>query len=154
MGDKRVSIILEVLAAMFLILSFYPIMRYGSLAGIPIPQHYSKDGCVDIWTTRAAFIYLGLIFIAVYAFLSFCQSHPKFVNVPFSGKMPEQDRASLGTAIAGWIKLWCTALFAYLSISTYRIALGKTGYLNNTIMCIIALCAIIHLALILFFRKD
>ena len=79
-GNKYLSVFLEVLAAMFLLLSLYPIMKYGTLAGIQVPQHYSKGGSVDIWTTREFFIYLGLISIALYSFLSVCQSHQQNVR--------------------------------------------------------------------------
>ena len=153
MGNKCISVFLEVLAAIFLILSFYPVMRYGSLAGIQVPQHYS-NGCADIWTTRVIFIYFGLIGIAIYSFISVCQSHPNMVNIPFSSKMSVQDRASLATSIARLLKVWCMAQFAYLSISSYRIALGKEHSLNNTVQCVIVLCAIIHLSAILLSRRD
>ena len=119
MGNKCISVFLEVLAAIFLILSFYPVMRYGSLAGIQVPQHYS-NGCADIWTTRVIFIYLGLIGIAIYSFISVCQSHPNMVNIPFSSKMSVQDRASLASSIARLLKVWCMAQFAFLSMASYR----------------------------------
>ena len=146
MSEKHVSIILEVLAAVFLLLSLYPVMRYGTLADIQVPQHYSKDGAVDIWTTRVFFIYLGLICIALYSLITVCQFHPNMVNIPFSSKMSAQDRASLGKSIARSLKLWCMAICAFLSISSYRIALGKEQCLNDTVWCIILICAIIHIA--------
>ena len=152
-GNKYLSVFLEVLAAMFLLLSLYPIMKYGTLAGIQVPQHYSKGGSVDIWTTREFFIYLGLISIALYSFLSVCQLHPRMVNIPFSSRMSAQDRASLGRSIARSLKAWCMAICAFLSISSYRIALGKEQCLNNTVNCIILVCAIVHISLILL-RKD
>lgn len=151
MSNRFVSVLVEVFSAFFLLLSLYPLMRYGTLAGIDVPQHFSKGGCVDAWTTRVMFIYLGLIFAAMYILLSLCRLHPNWINLPFSG---EQARASLAPSIAGFLKLWCMAQFAYLSISAYRIALGKEQCLNNTIQWIIILCAAVHLGLILAFRKD
>ncbi len=150
-GNKFVSLFLEVSAAVLLLLSLYPVMRYGTLADVNIPQHYT-DGCVDIWSTRVIFIYFALIAIAVYALLWVGQSHPKMMNIPFGSKMSVQDRASLGKSIARSLKAWCMALFAYLSISSYRIALGKEQCLNDTVMCMILACAIIHLSLILIFQ--
>ena len=143
---KYVSFCLELLAAVFLLLSLYPLMRYGTLAGLQVPQHFTGDGCINIWSTREIFIYLGLIFMAVYAFMWVCQIHPKMVNIPFSSKMSAQDRASLGKSIARSLKLWCMAICAFLSISSYRIALGKEQCLNDTVWCIILICAIIHIA--------
>ena len=154
MGDKYVSIFLEVLAAVLLLLSLYPVMRYGTLAGIQVPQHYNKDGCVDIWTTREFFIYLGLISMALYSFISVCQSHPKMVNIPFSSKMSAQDRASLGKSIAESLKFWCMAMCAFLSISSYRIALGKGQCLNDTVNGLILTCAIVHITLILLIKPG
>lgn len=154
MDNKHTSIFIEVLALIFLLLSLYPIMRYGTLADIQVPQHYSKDGCVDNWTTRVFFIYLGLIQIVLYSLITVCQSHPNMVNIPFSSKMSVEDRASLATSVAGLLKLWCMAIFAFLSISSYRIAIGKELYLNDTILHIIYFCAIIHLSIILIFRKK
>lgn len=153
MEKKYIPVFLEILAAIFLLLSFYPIMRYGTLADVRVPQHYS-NGCVDIWTTREMFIYLALIFIAMYALFSVCQLHPNMVNIPFVKNMSLEARASTGKSIAGLLKVWCTAYFAFLSISSYRIALGKDQCLHNTIPCIIVLCAIIHLFLIILLRKD
>ncbi|MDO5442583.1 MAG: hypothetical protein Q4G10_02805 [Bacteroidia bacterium] len=153
MDNKRISIFLEVLSAFFLVISLYPVLRYGMLAGVRVPQHFTK-GCVDIWTGREMFIYLALIFVAIYALLSLCQLHPNWVNIPFDSKMSVEARASLGKSIAGLLKVWCMADFAFLSISAYRIALGKAQCLNNTVQCIIVLCAVVHLVLILMFRKD
>lgn len=152
-GNKYFSVFLEVLAAVFLLISLYPVMRYGTLADIQVPQHYSKGGSVDTWTTRKIFIYLGLISIALYSFISVAQSHPKLVNIPFSSKMSVQDRASLGKSIARALKVWCMAVCAFLSISSYRIALGKEQCLNDTVNCIILACAIVHISLILL-RTD
>lgn len=154
MRDKHISLFLEIVAGLFLLLSLYPIMRYGTLADVQVPQHFSKDGFVDIWTTRKIFIYLGLIFIALYSFLSVCQSHPNWINIPFDGKMSEQDRTSLAKSVAVAIKLWCMAICAYLSISSYRIALGKEQCMNDTVKCIIYLCAIVHLSLILILQLS
>lgn len=39
MRDKHISLLLEVLAMVFLILSLYPLMRYGTLADVQVPQH-------------------------------------------------------------------------------------------------------------------
>ena len=153
MRDKLISYFLEILAVIFLLLSFYPLMRYGTLADIQVPQHYTK-GCVDIWAGRQILIYQVLIFISIYALLTVGQFHPKLINNPFESKMSEAARASLGKSIARLLKVWSMAYFAFLSISSYRIALGKAQCLNNTIRCIILLCAIVHLAIILILRKD
>ena len=151
MRGKLISYILEITAALFLLLSFYPLMRYGTLADIQVPQHYTK-GCVDIWTGREMFIYLALIFTAIYALLWVSQLYPKIINNPFKSIMSAEARASLGKSIARLLKVWIMAHFAFLSISSYRIALGKAQCLNNTIPCIIISCAIVHIALILIFQ--
>ena len=143
----------EILAAVFLLLSLYPLMRYGTLANLQVPQHYTK-GCVDIWSGREMFIYQALIFIAIYALLTVCQFHPNMIHIPFGDKISVEAWASLGKSIARLLKVWFMVYFAFLSISSYRIALGKAQCLNNTIICIIIFCAIIHLALILLLRKD
>lgn len=153
MCNKCFSIFLEVLAVVFLLLSFYPIMRYGTLAGIQVPQHYT-NGCVDIWSTRVIFIYIALIGIVIYALLSVYQAYPNMVNIPFSSKMSVQDKKLLAKSIARFLKVWCMAMFAFVSVSSYRVALGKETCLNNTIVYIIVLCAIIHLAFILLLRKN
>ena len=151
MSGKYVSYFIEILAVIFLLLSLYPIMRYGTLAGVQVPQHFSK-GCVDIWTTRVIFIYIALIGIVIYALLSFCQVHPNMINIPFDSKISVQDKALMATSLARFLKLWCMAMFAFLSISFYRIAIGKEQCLNNFILYIILLSSIIHLCLILFLR--
>ena len=154
MGDKLASIISEVLAAVFLLLSFYPIMRYGDLAGIQVPQHYS-NGCVDIWSTRVIFVYLALIGMALYSLISLCQLYPNFVNLPFASRsMSEQDKILLARSIARFLKVWCMSMFAFLSISSYRIAIGKDNCLNNTVVYILVFCAIAHLSFILLSRNE
>ena len=153
MSNKYLSYCLELLAAIFLLLSFYPLMRYGTLADIQVPQHYTR-GCVDIWSSREMFIYQALLFIAIYVLLTVCQFHPNMINIPFGGKRSVEAWASLGKSIARLLKVWCMAFFAFLSISSYRIALGKAQCLNNTIPCIIISCAIVHLALIVLLRKE
>ena len=92
--------------------------------------------------------------MAVYAFMWVCQIHPKMVNIPFSSRMSDLDRASLAISIARCLKLWCMALFAWLSISSYRIALGKADYLNGTFRWILLLGALFHLSCILISRRD
>lgn len=152
MSDKHVSIFLEVLSALFLLISLYPIVRYGTLAGLQVPQHYSQDGSVNIWTSRVIFIYLGLICIALYSFITVCQFHPNMVNIPFGRKMSAQDRASLATSIARFLKVWGMAIIAHLSISSYRIAIGKEQCLNNTVEHVLLICATVHLSMILLSR--
>lgn len=154
MRDKHISLLLEVLAMVFLILSLYPLMRYGTLADVQVPQHYSKDGCVDIWTTRKYFIYLGLFSIALYSILSVAQSHPNLVNIPHGNEMSVQDRASVAKSIARSIKVWLMAFCAFMSMSSYRIALGKEQCLNDTVSCIIGACALVHISLILLFHPG
>lgn len=154
MNDKHVPVFLEVLAALFLLLSLYPIMRYGTLAGLQVPQHYSQDGSVDIWTGREIFIYFGVICIALYSFITVCQFHPNMVNIPFGRKMSAQDRASLATSIARFLKVWGMAIIAHLSVSSYRIAIGKEQCLNNTVEHVMLICATVHLSIILLSRSG
>lgn len=144
----------EVLSLVFLLLSFYPIMRYGTLAGVLVPQHFT-DGRVDIWTTRTWFIYASLIFIALFLLLTVCQLHPTFINVPISSdKLSAKNRTLLASSFAQFLKVWCMAMCAYLSISNYRIALGKAQTLNSTVRGLLFICGIIHLSLIILQRRD
>lgn len=152
--QKAISVISEILSFVFLLLSLYPIFRYGSLEGLAVPQHYSPDGAVDIWSDRTMLLFLSLISVLMYALMTAFQRHPKFVNIPFSDKLSDGERTALGSSIAQMLKIWVMAVFAYLSVSSYRIALAKEESLNRTYTWIILLCALVHLAVILtaFFR--
>ena len=139
MSTNTKHIVLECISAVMLAVSAFPLVMYGRLKGLRVPQHLTK-GVVDVWGERSFFIYLFLVILTLYVLLSFV--YRRYKDKKIDGK------------VLPWLKLWIMVWFAYLVNSTYMIAIGKTTSINRVIQWVIVVCALIHLSLIFLLRSD
>lgn len=142
--------IIETLSLVCLLCCAFPLTHYCSLKGISIPRHFS-GGEVDAYTSRSIFIVLTALALSMYVFFSFCQLHPKLVNIPF---MSPVDMESVSIQILRAVKMWSMLLFASLSNIIYFIAIGKMKTYNRGYLLVIFISFVIHIFLIIIKNKQ
>lgn len=142
--------IIEAISVVSLLCCAFPLSHYCSLKGIPIPRHFS-GGEVDAYTNRSIFIVLSVLALSVYVFLSFCQIHPKLINIPFTSQV---NLESVSIQIVRSVKMWSMLLFASLSNIIYFIAIGKIKNYNRVYLLVIITSLVFHISMILIKNKQ
>ena len=138
--NRTLIFVEEIIAAGLLLAVCYPLFRYGSLEGVVVPWHFS-GGEVDSWGNRTVFIWLAAIAAAIYGLLWVTQKYPRLVNIPGVDTAANPLAAQ---AMASALKMWSMALFAWLSIRLYLIALGKASRPLVGVLLLILLATLIH----------
>lgn len=155
MQSKFLSTCMELFSIVFLLLILYPLLSYGALEGVPVPMHFDIRGNVDSWSSRESLIVISATGIVIYGILSACQRYPGLVNLPKNGSLvtPEQ-RNRTARSYALLLKTWIMVLFAFISLSTYRIAIGEEQKLNVIFLSGILLCLLASIVIILLSFKN
>ncbi len=129
--------LLEVLAVVGLLWSFWPLLRYGSLdEGTRIPVHFNAAGEVDGWGDKGALLLLPVIAILVYAGMTALEKAPKkSFNYPVKVTQANADTLhKLGVGLIRSMKVFMVFLFAYLNNTAFFIAEGGGTKLNEVVV--------------------
>lgn len=155
MQSKFLSTCMELFSVVFLLLILYPLLNYGALEGIPVPMHFDNRGNVDSWSSRENLFLISAIGFVIYGILSACQRYPGLVNLPKTGSLVTPEQRNQTTRFSALLlKAWSMVLFAFISISTYRIAIGEEQKLNVIFLAGILLCLLAAIAVSLMnFKK-
>ena len=148
--NKRIRLFEEIITAVLLLVTLFPLVHYGELAGIPVPKHFFH-GEIDAWGDRTVFLYLALIAAALYGLLFFVQKHPRLINLP---RQAGEDNPALATAIGRAIKMWGIAVFAWLSLSLYLMAVGKLAQPLSGVTWTLLAAMAIHLLYLIFRQRK
>ena len=148
--NKRIQLFEEIITAVLLLVTLFPLLHYGELAGIPGPKPFFH-GKVNAWGDRTVFLYLALIALAFYGLLFFIQTHPQLINLP---RQAGEDNLVLATAIGRAIKLWGIAVFAWLSLSLYLIAIGKLAQPLSGVTWTLLVAMAIHLLFLILRQRK
>ena len=148
--NKRIRLFEEIITAVLLLVTLFPLIHYGELAGIPVPRHFFH-GEIDAWGDRTVFLYLVLIAAALYGLLFFVQKHPRLINLP---RQAGEDNPALATAIGRAIKMWGIAVFAWLSLSLYLMAVGKLAQPLSGVTWTLLAAMAVHLLYLIFRQRK
>ena len=130
----------EIIAVGLLLAVCYPLFRYGSLEGVQVPWHYS-NGAIDSWGGRSIFIWLAVIATVIYGLLWLAGKFPQLINIP---GIDTREKPQAARTMASALKMWSMALFAWLSIPLYLMAIGKTARPLIGVLYIILAAAVLH----------
>lgn len=148
--NKRIRLFEEIITAVLLLVTLFPLVHYGELAGIPVPRHFFH-GEIDAWGDRTVFLYLALIAAALYGLLFFVQKHPRLINLP---RQTGEGNPALATAIGRAIKMWGIAVFAWLSLSLYLMAVGKLAQPLSGVTWTLLAAMALHLLYLIFRQRK
>ena len=148
--NKRIRLFEEIITAVLLLVTLFPLVHYGELAGIPVPRHFFH-GEIDAWGDRTVFLYLALIAAALYGLLFFVQKHPRLINLPWQAG---EDNPVLATAIGRALKMWGIAVFAWLSLSLYLMAVGKLAQPLSGVTWMLLTAMAVHLLYLIFRQRK
>lgn len=148
--NKRIRLFEEIITAVLLLVTLFPLVHYGELAGIPVPRHFFH-GKIDAWGDRTVFLYLALIAAALYGLLFFVQKHPRLINLP---RQAGEDKPALAIAIGRAIKMWGIAVFAWLSLSLYLMAVGKLAQPLSGVTWTLLAAMVVHLLYLIFRQRK
>ena len=131
--NKRIRLFEEIITAVLLLVTLFPLVHYGELAGIPVPRHFFHGE------------------IALYGLLFFVQKHPRLINLP---RQAGEDNPALATAIGRAIKMWGIAVFAWLSLSLYLMAVGKLAQPLSGVTWMLLTAMAVHLLYLIFRQRK
>lgn len=146
--NKNIQLIEEIIAVVLLLATMFPLLHYGVLAGIPVPRHFFR-GEINAWGDRTVFLYLAIFAIALYGLLFFVQKHPRMINMP---RQSGEENPVLATVIGRALKMWVMAVFAWISLSLYLLAVGKLARPLSGVTCALLAAMVVHLVF-LFLRQ-
>ena len=146
--NKNIQLIEEIIAVVLLLATMFPLLHYGVLAGIPVPRHFFR-GEINAWGDRTVFLYLPIFAIALYGLLFFVQKHPRLINMP---RQSGEENPVLATVVGRALKMWMTAVFAWMSLSIYLLAVGKLARPLTGVTYVLLAAMVVHLVF-LFLRQ-
>lgn len=122
---KPAQIAIEAATALLVLVAGYPLLHYGELEGITVPNHFDFSGAVTGYGGRDSLITLFLITLIGYVLMSFAQRHTSLINISdrkidFGSDLVQTMLSDLALCL----KLGITALFACVSLRSYLLAIG------------------------------
>ncbi len=127
--------IVEIVAALILVVSIViTAMAYSGLPEV-IPTHYNLSGEVDGWGSKYTLIIIAAINIIMYVTMTFLQTKPTIYSFPVA--ITEENRDSLyalGIKCIRLVKLILIATFGYLNYNTIEVANGRIDGLSEWYM--------------------
>lgn len=146
--------ILEILTLLCLVWAFLPLFCYGNLsAGAEVPIHYNMHGVVNDWGSRVYLWFVpSIAFVFYISFFIVEIYHKKLINYPVKVTADNADVVRrVGVRFLRYLKLFIVFVFAYISNSTFAIAMGEKTALNKSF--VYALIAVLFVILLIFFLK-
>jgi hypothetical protein len=96
-----------------------------------IPTHFGFSGPPNGFGPKTSLLELPVIAILFYFVLTLLSRFPQVFNYPVKVTEGNSGRLhSLGVAVVGWLKAELVWTFAWLTLTTVRVALGQSSGLN------------------------
>ncbi len=132
------DIILESLAALFVLWMIATlIMDYPALPE-RVPTHFNASGEADDWGGKPSLLLLPVIAVVLYAGLTILNRFPYAFNYPFEITEENAERQyRLAKTMVITVKMMVTGSFLYIHLKTMAVAKGTAGELGAAFVFIL-----------------
>jgi uncharacterized membrane protein len=152
---SKPEIVLEILAAVGLLVTFiYILLKYSTLPAT-IPIHFNFDGAADSWGSKASILFLPAVSVFLYVLMTIAGFFPQYFNYAVKVTPENVERQfKIARAFMAVLKIVFVWFFFYLTQITIQAGLGAVIGLTPMMFAFLFLLVVAIGLMIYFSLKN